>query len=78
MLSSLKLSTGTLGVAAKIRVMPAGNDTVRSPVIFTRHLEEDGSTNGIATSDLKVGTCRWDVLLQEGPDADRLCCPPLK
>lgn len=42
MLTSLKLSTGTLGLAVKIRMMPAGNDMVRSPVIFTRHLEERG------------------------------------
>lgn len=42
MLTSLKLSTGTLGLAVKIRMMPAGNDMVRSPVIFTRHLEEEG------------------------------------
>lgn len=45
MLTSLKLSTGTLGLAVKIRVMPAGKDIVRSPVIFTRHLEEDRNTN---------------------------------
>lgn len=40
MLTNLKLSTGTLGLAVKMRVMPAGKDMVRSPVIFTRHLEE--------------------------------------
>lgn len=39
MLTSRKLSTGTLGLAVKMRVMPAGKDMVRSPVIFTRHLE---------------------------------------
>lgn len=39
MLTSRKLSTGTLGLAVKMRVMPAGKDMVRSPVIFTRHLK---------------------------------------
>lgn len=41
MLTSLKLSTGTLGLAVKIRVMPAGKDIVRSPVIFTRQLRTE-------------------------------------
>ena len=44
MLTSLKLRTGTLGLAVKILVMPAGKDMVRSPVIFTRQLPEDGET----------------------------------
>ena len=43
MLTSLKLSTGTFGFAVKIRVMPAGKDIVRSPVIFTRQLEKEGN-----------------------------------
>lgn len=38
-----KLSTGGVGLDEKIRVIPAGNDMVRSPVIFTRHLR------GVAT-----------------------------
>lgn len=42
MLTSLKLSTGMLAWAVKIRVMPAGKDMVRSPVIFTMHLEGEG------------------------------------
>lgn len=40
MLTSRKLRTGTLGLAVKILVMPAGKDMVRSPVIFTRQLRE--------------------------------------
>lgn len=39
MLTNLKLSTGALGLALKMRVIPAGNDMVRSPVILTRQLK---------------------------------------
>lgn len=47
MLTNRKLSTGGLGLEANIRVIPAGNDMVRSPVIFTRHLKHAHRETGI-------------------------------
>lgn len=56
MLTSLKLSTGRLGLAVKIRMMPAGNDMVRSPVIFTRHLGEEEVKMGLEQISLRCRT----------------------
>lgn len=39
MFTNRKLKTGALGLAVKMRMMPAGNDIVRSPVILTRQLK---------------------------------------
>lgn len=57
MLTSLKLSTGTLGFAVKIRVMPAGKDIVRSPVIFTRQLGKDETPQQSAQEQRKRRIC---------------------
>lgn len=44
MLTSLKLRMGMLGLAEKMRVIPAGKDMVRSPVILRRQLRTEGNT----------------------------------
>lgn len=54
MLTNLKLRTGTLGLAVKILVMPAGKDMVRSPVIFTRHLQKKRENRKVVDNRVNV------------------------
>lgn len=76
MLTNLKLRTGTLGLAVKILVMPAGKDMVRSPVIFTRHLQKKRENRKVVddrgSPSVNIRSTQTDR------QTDRLCCPPLK
>lgn len=49
---TLKQSTAGDGLLVKTLIIPLGNDTVISPVIFTIHLEENENTRLIATHSL--------------------------
>lgn len=77
MFTNLKLNTGALGLAVKMRMMPAGKDIVRSPVILTRQLKHRHTANHYKLElQCDKRLCPPDGVKEA--QTDRLCSPPLK